>query len=801
MEVLHKYLPKILTSVVLIIVLFLAFWIRIQGADQIPDEQFTGVDPYLYRWQALTISDKGYLPARDMHRWLPLGRDNRQLLSFFSYAIAYTHKAVGWISPKLTLYHIQLYAPPVCWTLGLCVLLLFLTRAYGLFFAASVGVLLATLPGSIARSTVGFSDRDAFCWMLAVLSITSYLWKEQMTPGKRRYIATAVSGFIVFLGGLSWETFGVFVLIIIAAECWKFCTTETEADMKEYLLWVLMFVPGLFLISPAYRSGYGFSKHITAIMLSPPLALLALRGIRYGLLTYVESLRPHARKLALGLTGFSIAAGLCYILLQSPTYEMTAFVFRESRLMQTIGELNDPNLGFWQARYGIIFALGSLGLVLGSRTLKTPTRLSVDIPLIFFFLTTFFREITNSWIGNVWCDRLFFASIGLTCVALGLTCLKRTVKEKDKNEIVMLAVIVWFLLWVSLSRTGHRYDLFIGVPLAYGTAWLLWEFFVPLLKKLIQKIPVTLVQSSHQWISTGITTFLLLSILFWAPLGGHANYAIAATKLRSAVPGDGDLKQAFQWLKENTQNAVVGTTWEYGIQLNVFSGAKNIIDTDHYLQHWVHLYCRHVFSAQSEVEALSFLKTHNATHLFFANWEITSRASDLSFIGSNATDDRQFRFHEFEQSNNPTEETERLTLQEAPLAFIDISAPTSEKRKITAQFRDNTTVEREIDLQPEAAGQMIPIDLENGGILLYFDAKKQIQGAQYLLPVGWNSLAVKLYFRQAHSTAFVPVYPVDAAVNADVKIWEIHYPPDIKTDEKYLATEPEDTDESRNNRK
>lgn len=45
--VFHKYLPKILTSIVLISILFLTFWIRIQGADQIPDEQFTGVDPYL----------------------------------------------------------------------------------------------------------------------------------------------------------------------------------------------------------------------------------------------------------------------------------------------------------------------------------------------------------------------------------------------------------------------------------------------------------------------------------------------------------------------------------------------------------------------------------------------------------------------------------------------------------------------------------------------------------------------------------------------------------------------------------
>lgn len=782
------YLQKTVACFVLLAILFLALWIRIQGADSIPDEQFRGVDPYLYRWQALTISEKGYLPTRDMHRWSPLGRDNEQLFSLFSYAIAYTHKAVGWLFPNITLYHIQFYAPPVCFTLGLCVLLLFLTRAYGFFFAASMGVLLATLPGSITRSAIGFGDRDAWCWMLAVLSITCYLWKEQMRPGKRRYIATALCGFIVFLGGLSWETFGVFVLIIIAAECWKFCTTETEADMKEYLLWLLMFVPGLFLISPAYRSGYGFSKHVTAIMLSPPLALLVLRGIRYGLLTYVENLRLHARKLALGLTGLGIVAGGYYLFLQSPIYEMTAFVFHESRLMQTIGELNDPHVGFWQMRYGIIFALGSFGLILGSRTLKTPTRISVDIPLIFFFLTTFFRSVTNTWIGEVWCDRLFFVSVGLTCVALGLMCLNRTVKTTDKNEVVMFAAIVWFLLWVGLSRTGYRYNFFVGVPLAYGTCWLLWEFFVPLLKNLIQKVPVRWGQSLPQWIATSIATLLLLPILFWAPFGGHAKYAIAATQLMGVNPDEGELKNAFQWLKEHTENAIVAATWEYGIQLNVFSGAKNIIDTDHYLQHWVHLYCRHVFCAQSEAEALSFLKTHNATHLLLANLEVIHRAEALSFIGSDAANDRQFRFYTFVQTDAPTEETERLTLQETPLEFVDMTSPTSEKRKITAHFREGTTVLREVDLHPEAIEQMIPIDLENGGVLLYFDAEKQLQNAQYLPSVGWNSLVVKLYFRRSQSDAFIPVFPIENSDTAAVKIWEIQYPNDTKKDNKYLET-------------
>ncbi len=534
---LPPYLRKILVCALLLYLMFFTIGIRIQGVEHLSAGQFTENDAFLYQWMAEKIAENGTLPPRDTHRWLPLGRDNAQLLPLYSYAIAYTHKALVWLFPALTRYHIQLYAPPLCFTLGLGVLLLFLTRAYSIFFAVSVGVLLATLPGSIARSTVGFSDRDAWCWMLAVLAITSYLWKEQMPPSKRRNIATAVSGFIVFLGGLSWETFGVFVLIILAAETWKFCTTETEGDIKEYVLWMLIFVPWLFLISPAYRSGYGFSKHVTALMLSPPLALLLLRGIRYGLMTYVENLRPHARKLALGLTGLGIGVGLCYIFGQSSIYEMTAFVFREGRLMQTIGELNDPDFRFWQARYGIIFALGSLGLILGSRTLKTPTRLSIDIPLILFFFTTFFRDITNSWIGNVWCDRFFFASIGLTCLALGITWLKRAVIDIDKNEVVMLAAIVWFLLWGSLARTGQRYDFFIGVPLAYGAAWLLWECFVPLLKKLIQKIPMRVVQYRYQWIAIGIGAILLISILFWDRWGDTQNTLLMPRNYR----------QLFRW--------------------------------------------------------------------------------------------------------------------------------------------------------------------------------------------------------------------------------------------------------------
>ena len=160
---LRLYLQKTVVSILLLCILCLAFWIRIQGAERLPDGQFTENDAYLYHYQANIIAEQGHLPVRDMRRWLPLGRDNEQLLSLYSYTIAYIHKAF----PAFSLYQIQLYVPTLCFTLGLSVLLLFLSHTY--------------------------------------------------------------------------------------------------------LLWILMFVPWLYLISPAYRSGYGFSTHLSTLMLVLPL--------------------------------------------------------------------------------------------------------------------------------------------------------------------------------------------------------------------------------------------------------------------------------------------------------------------------------------------------------------------------------------------------------------------------------------------------------------------------------------------------------------------------------------------------
>ena len=222
-------------------ILVLAFGIRLQGRERIPDGQFTSNDAYLYYWQAQTISQNGTLPVIDKHRWLPNGRDNQQLFSLYPYVLAYTHKVVKMFFYDVSLYHVCLYLPIICFVIGLGILTIFLIKTYDVGFTKIVAILLATLPGTIDRSTIGFSDRDAWCWMIAILAITTYLYKKHMQHGKRRWIATVIAGFFVFVGGLSWEGFGFFLIVIMSVELWKFCTTNAEDNIKEYILYLLMF--------------------------------------------------------------------------------------------------------------------------------------------------------------------------------------------------------------------------------------------------------------------------------------------------------------------------------------------------------------------------------------------------------------------------------------------------------------------------------------------------------------------------------------------------------------------------------
>ncbi len=673
MKLLQKLIPWALLGAILII----AFWIRIQGVPNIPEGQFTGHDPYLHYWQAQIVSEQGRLPARDMYRWLPLGRDYGQSMTAYAYGVAYTHKAITVLFPNVSLYQVSLFSPAVCFVLGLGVLCFFLYRTFGLLFSSVVGIFLATLPGVVERSAAGFSDRDSWCLMLGILAVTTYLVSLQAQRPRSRLLWTLISGFTVFLGGMSWEGFGVFLSIILCVELWKFVTSEKEEGLRLYALWVCTFVPTLYLASPAYRSGEGFTTHLFAFVLVPPLVLLGIRALRHVLITkssLANKFRPHTKNLSLGLVLASFVLALGYVWIQLDTFASTTVPLSQNALMQTVGELDTPDYRYWVFRYGSLFFLGSLGFIgVGIHFWKNSgTVLAVFVFL--FMLTTFFQTRLETLLGASGCNILFF--ISLAGISLVLLFIAWRQHEVPKYEFIYIALAVWFLVWVALSRDAKRYDFFIGLPIAFFTTDLIRRVGTYITENLKnaqflnadvrERLPLRVIK-------IGIVVVIVTALMYWAPAGEHAKRAtFAATEMRRAAPGDTPAAKAFEWMKaELPHTAVIAAGWSSGSQLNVLGGVKTVIDQDHYIQHWIHLFNTYISDATDARDALEFLKTHEATHLM-------------------------------------------LTQSQPPEVFLQ--------------------------------GEL--------------------------------------------SEAFVPVYPTENFTEARAKVWEIHYPPDIQPNPKYLATEP-----------
>lgn len=776
----------------IVIILCVAFWIRIQSVDAIPGGQFIANDAYFYYWQAQIVSEQGFLPARDMDRWVPLGRDNTQLLPLYTYAVAYIHKAITFLFPNISLYHVLLYAPVFCFVIGLGAFCIFLYRTFGVLFSSTVGILLATLPGMIQRSTAGFSDRDSWCLMLGIIAVITYLAALQMSASRKRVIFTIASGITCFLGGMSWEGFGVFVSIILFVEICRFLGSEADEDLRYYLLWVSTFVPALFVVSPVYRSGEWFAQHLSAFVLIPPLVLLLIRYIRHYLTikdTLAEKLRPHARNLSLILTLISLTVGVFYILSQLETFELTALPLSQNRLMDTVGELMSPEYRYWIFRYGSVFFLGCIGLMMASIRLWDKKSLVLISALTLFTVTTFFRVHIDKLCGGSISNIVFFVSIAGTVLGLLLVTWLR--KEEDQYENYFIAFTIWFLYWIALSRDAIRYDFFIGLPIAFFTA----AIFRFVSESLCVKLNI---QGAWQiFVKTGITVTLLAVLMFMPHAGAHAKRSIfSASHVEKDLSDYSSRSKMFRWMQTTLpDNACVAASWSYGSQLNVLGGVKTIIDQDHYIQHWIHLFFRHVFCGQSTTEALEFLKTHEATHLMLRSEELFLFAKSHSSVGSDEKGDREYQLKPLKMGPYINGKYTLVPVdRDARFIHIGINSNGNDNSLITTTMKlkngDTIEIPYTLFIGKTRVQSQKKSDLEPGGIILMFNEQKRFRKGYYIPPIGWNSLAVRLFFREEVSDIFVPVYPEDGDVTARVKVWEIHYPPEIKPNPKYIETKP-----------
>ena len=500
------------------------------------------------------------------------------------------------------------------------------------------------------------------------------------------------------------------------------------------------------------------------------------------------------------------------MLTQIDTFAHTTVPLSQNALMSIIGELRNPEFRYWRTLYDSTFVFGSLGVILTFFRLSATTeaekhstrkryrdRILTTIPLVIFLLTTFFREPLDNIAGKANGNLLFFTALGGTLVCLLLTAWRR--QTPLKNEITSVAMTAWFVISLALTRDAIRYNFFFCLSTAFFTA----TFIVFLANTVSEKLRASKYTSDafrekflHTPLKTGIVIGMLALILFWDTIGGYAKHIIPTGREHHTVfPTETAETEAYRWMKTQlSRDAIVAANFDHGTMMNVLGGVKTIIDQDHYLQHWIHLYNRHVFGARSEREALEFLKTHNATHLLLSEEDVLYGAGSFSRIGSDETDDRELKRTRMKLLRTEDGAPWRLfEPKETPFAYID-TPPDTETEFLTARLKNGSTVKLPYVAFSETQHKRpaaLPETAENeyGGVLLFFHehhGRLNLERGTYLPPATWNNLTVKLFMREEHTDAFVQIYPIDKETKAQVKIWEIRYPPDIQTNDKYLET-------------
>ncbi|MDE0423301.1 MAG: hypothetical protein OXN25_00375 [Candidatus Poribacteria bacterium] len=520
-------------------------------------------------------------------------------------------------------------------------------------------------------------------------------------------------------------------------------------------------------------------------MIVPPIVLLGIRTLRHLLLTLVEKFQPHARTLALVLTLTSVAGAIGYVLMQLGTFAETTVPLSQNAVMQSVGELKNTNSQYWQVRYGYIFVLSCIGLMIAAMHQWKNYSALLLLPLTVFILTTFFREYTDHLWGTQQNNIFFFGAIAFTVVTLMLMGWRRDLHPK--NELVYVAAIAWFLIWISLSRDAERYSNFSSPIIAFFAVELIQFGSVKLSEAFKRYLPWRVVKIA--------IAMILLTTCLWLPYPlGYAQNILPATHARSSKPTDRTVAETFQWMKAELPNtAVVAADWIHGSQLNVLGGVKTITGTDTFIQRWIHLYYRYLFCGDSERKALEFLKSHEATHFMLTEKDVVKSAIIYSSIGVRSERDKTFEIIELRKSIEEKEGVFLLPVKSISLFNnIRINIDPENKNSIKAFAIGKSGSVRELPFvvfrHKERNISENQMGSKTGGIILYFNELQQYDKGYYIPSVAWDNFAIRLFLRGIPSKAFQPVFAAEDTHATGVKVWKIHYPPDIRPHRKYLLT-------------
>jgi len=652
------------------------------------------LDPHIFLRYVRYAVEHGSLMSIDCMRYYPWcfgGSYGGNMIEFklLTYFIAYLYKFLHFFNSSLTVEYVHVIYPAIAFVISLVFFFLFVKKLFDYKIALLASAFLTVVPGFLYRTMAGFSDKEAlgFVFMFAAFYFFVIAWQSKST--KKSIWLGAVAGLMTGAMGLVWggfsfviTTIGLFVLFEVLLN------RLDEENSYTYISWYVVFV----LILMIFR-GYSFANIIGSIYTA--LDTLALGMVLIDLLIFKKNIikkkEKIERKIPTGIFSFlaTILVGIVTLMVVfhpdfifdriKDVYVTFTNPFGTGRWALTVAEAHQPYLVDWIANsswtYFWLFAGGSVLLfhnaiknIIGKNAWK-----GTIVYLLFILGFTFSRYSAGSSVLNGTTKTALFIYLGSLIIFFGFIFgyyIYYFYKDKEKFHNISkikdmtLFVLAWFIVMIVGARSASRLIL-VFIPVTAVLAGYL-------VMKAVEYSP-KIKKDSYK-----ITAYIIIFLVILSPFGS----IIGAIPLINKIPiinNDGLLvgfaKQTYtqakytgpsynqqwqysmQWVRENTEeDSVFAHWWDYGYWVQTGGQRATVTDGGNAMTTLNHFMGRYVLTGQNEIEALEFLKAHDANYLLMISDEI-GKYPAYSSIGSDADWDRYSSLQVFQLDKSNIQET------------------------------------------------------------------------------------------------------------------------------------------------
>jgi len=835
--------------IVLIIIIWFGSFIRTRNLQFLKDAT-TGkyiplaLDPFVVLRYANYILEHGKIMVLDTMRNYPIGFNPIDEFSFISNFIVYLYKFIHIFNGSVTLEQIHVLYPIIAFAIGIFFFFLTMKKLCDYKIALISSTFLIAIPTYLYRTMAGFSDKESLAMMLMFMVFYFYVGGWHSKKISRIILFGIISGVITGATALVWGGVGfIFLIISFFTFIELFLGKFKKKDFYLIASWVI----SLTIIMVFFSYGkYRFSDLVVSFTTGIAFLAFLIAIIRFIFieLDLFKIKNKITTKLPPGIFSFIISI-VIIIIITSLLYGAT-FIYNQiggilhgliyplgDRWALTVAESHQPYIKDWFSQFGSLylwlFLVGSL--VLWYNLVKPLGRKKWWLSAGYFFFIIFFifsrYSPESKYLNGVTplAKFLYIGSFMIFFGGVGIFYLYSFYKNKelfngflriDKN---LIFILVWFIVMVMAARSAVRLIFVFSSITAVLVGYLGMKGvdYASLFKNKFYKYGIIAL------------VVIILIIAF--------NSSVISSYNQAKFTGPSynlQWQKAGEWVRENTnENAVFAHWWDYGYWVQTGFERATITDGGNVIGSWNYFMGRHVLMGHTEEEALEFLKTHDATHLLMISDEI-GKYPAFSSIGSDQNYDKYSWINTFNLDTSQTQELRNKTILvyrgtfalDEDFVYEDnlfpgsssgigaILIPVTEKEdginferpQVVLFYRDKQ-VNVPLDCVFYDGKEIVFGDDGMHGCFMFIPT---IEGNNQGNPVGAGlylsnrvrqTLFAKLYLYGQESSNFKVVYNDESNLPLAIyqgrligplKIWEISYPSDIKTNPDYLkATYPD----------